>query len=176
MSTPPPTLSRCSLGTTGGFWPSEALRSLVPFTPLERPGLLHQRPWAGTKPRGRAASSQRPLRASGQSREKEHRGPQGNQDAVPALPERKAQPAPRALSRESGSTRDSSPPRPPRAPRVGGVALRKSPRGSPEERRTSAPASREGLPGVPGRVLCTVLPIAASGRGVGGGALGTHGG
>ena len=28
---------------------------------------------------------------------------------------------------------------------------------------------------VPGRVLCTVSPVAASGRGGGGGALGTHG-
>nr|XP_045364111.1 uncharacterized protein LOC123613409 [Camelus bactrianus] len=60
--------------------------------------------------------------------------------------------------------------------KAGGVALWKSTRGSPEERRTPAPASLSGLPGVPGRVLCTVLPIAASGRGVGGGALRTHGG
>lgn len=49
------------------------------------------------------------------------------------------------------------------------MALRKPPSGSLRERRT---ASRAGLPGVPGRVLCTVLPIAAPGRGVGGGALG----
>lgn len=46
------------------------------------------------------------------------------------------------------------------------MALRKSPSGSLRERRT---ASRAGLPGVPGRVLCTVLPIAAPGRGGGGG-------
>ncbi|KAB1260116.1 hypothetical protein Cadr_000025753 [Camelus dromedarius] len=59
--------------------------------PPERPGLPHQRPRAGTKARGRAASPQRLLCSSGQSREKDDGGPQGNQDAVPALPERKAQ-------------------------------------------------------------------------------------
>lgn len=58
---PPSTLSRCSLGTTGGFWPSEALRSLAAFTP-QTPGLLHQRPPGWNKGNaGRTASPSCPL-------------------------------------------------------------------------------------------------------------------
>lgn len=158
----PLTLGSCSLGTTGGFWPSEALASPAPVTPtqvalsllISALGLEQRRGGARHRPSGLFC-------ASGQSRENEDWGPQGNQDAAPALPECKAQPrgARRAGVREVPETPARCAPR---APRGVGWLSRSHPAGPPEE-RSPAPASQAGLPGVPGRVRCTVLPIAASG-------------
>lgn len=142
--------------------------------PPGRPGLPPQRPRAETKARGRAAAPQQPLRASGQAGRTRTGVPKVTRTRYPSS--RSAKPS-QAARAELGSRRHRRlQPAARRGLQGGGVALRKSPSGSPGERRTPAPASRAGLPGVPGRVLCTVLPIAASGRGVGGGALRVHGG
>lgn len=159
----------------GWFWPSEALGSPTPVTPTPgRPGLPPQHPRAETKARGRAASPQRPLGASGQAGRTRTGVPKVTRTRYPSS--RSAKPR-RGRARSRGPGGDGRlQPAARRGLQGGEAALRKSPGGSPGHRRTPAPASRAGLPGVPGRVLCTVLPIPASGRGVGGGALRVHGG
>lgn len=111
----------------------------------ERPGLPRQRLQAGTKARGRAASPQRPLRASGQSQEKEDEGPQGNQDAVPALLERKAQPL---RARGAGVREEPETParRAPRATPGAGWLSGSHPEGPPRRGESQRPSPRQGSP------------------------------
>lgn len=76
----------------GRLWPSEALESPAPEIPRGAPSFLISALRLEQRRGGARHRPQRPFPASGQSRENKDGGPQGNQDAVPALLERKAQP------------------------------------------------------------------------------------
>lgn len=72
------------------LWPSEALGSQAPVTPHPR-GVPSSLICALRLEQRRGGARHLPS-SSGQSQENKDEGPQGNQDAIPALPERIAQP------------------------------------------------------------------------------------
>ena len=112
----------------------------------ERPGLLHQRPQAGTKAtRGAQHRPNGPFAHLAKAGRRSTGVPKVTRTLYP--PSRSAKPSRSARAEPSvGRHWRLWPTAPAESAKGGGggVALRKSPRGSPEKRRTPAPASRAG--------------------------------